>query len=152
METTEIIAVTGRQQRLPALYTLMPTVCAMTHWACLDWEDHIKIEQHTPLVSLFIIISIKEIELDLCKLGFCIKDQLIKAIYHIYNLREIKRCIYSRGQAKSTNPVSRLPGNIWAIFFQNLAQIEEIRRKTHLRSFSHEPFKSAKLWPKSMTF
>ena len=40
----------------------------------------------------------------------------------------------------------RLTANILRFFFQNLAQIGKICRKTHLRSFSHEPIRTAKFW------
>ena len=46
--------------------------------------------------------------------------------------------LYSRGQAKSANPVSRQGMYLWSQLFQILVLICEISQKTHLRSFSHE--------------
>ena len=61
------------------------------------------------------------------------------------NRFHLARQFYSHGQTK---PISQLPGNISVIFFQKIVQLDEIRRKTHIRSFSHEPFGSAKFWLK----
>jgi len=55
---------------------------------------------------------------------------------------------YSRGQTKSTIWISWEGVNILAIFFRNLVQLYEIRRKTHLRKFSHEQLRAAKFLTK----
>ena len=51
--------------------------------------------------------------------------------------------MYSRGQTKSTSGISWQPMNFLAIWFQILVPLGEMCRKTHLRSFSHDPFRSA---------
>ncbi|KIM44018.1 hypothetical protein M413DRAFT_25506 [Hebeloma cylindrosporum] len=53
---------------------------------------------------------------------------------------------YSRGQAKPTNLVSRQGKYLGPKFSQILVQICEIRRKTHLRSFSHEELAWPEFW------
>ena len=57
-----------------------------------------------------------------------------------------RRRAYSRGQAKSTNLVSRQIMDLQPWFFQILVPICEIRRKTHLRSFSHDKLAWPEFW------
>ena len=52
-------------------------------------------------------------------------------------------CQYSRRQTKSTSGISRQPMNFLAIWFQILVPLGEMCWKTHLRSFSHDLFRSA---------
>ena len=54
------------------------------------------------------------------------------------------KLVYSRGQTKTTNPISQQLTIFFVIWLQILAQLAEIRRKTCLPSFSHEPFRAAK--------
>jgi hypothetical protein len=53
--------------------------------------------------------------------------------------------IYSRGQAKPTNPVSQSGVHLAVRFFQILTQIVEMNQKTHLRSFSHDVLGMARI-------
>jgi len=54
--------------------------------------------------------------------------------------------LYSRGQAKPTSLISRQGMYLRPKFLHILVQICEIRRKTHLRSFSHDKLGPPNFW------
>jgi len=57
--------------------------------------------------------------------------------------------MYSHGQAKPTNLLSRQGVHLGMRFFQILTQIVEM---THLRSFSHGVLGDAKFWARKLGF